>query len=101
MRSCRAEHVSRFAKAVLDRETLEARKLLTSFCSRYPIALTRDLDREVVDRSPARTPSGNGSSRETGSPYTSTNPLSVSGFTVRTGIAPLETNLAHREIRIR
>ena len=45
MRSFRAEHVSRFVKAVLDREAVEARALLTQFSPRYPIALTRDLTR--------------------------------------------------------
>jgi hypothetical protein len=45
MRSFRAEHVSRFVKAVLDRENTEARNLLAVFGSRYPIALTRDLNR--------------------------------------------------------
>ena len=44
MRSFRAEHVSRFVKAVLDRETSEARDLLTRIGPRYPVALTRDLD---------------------------------------------------------
>ena len=45
MRSFRAEHVSRFVKAVLDRETSEARDLLTKIRPRYPIALTRDMNR--------------------------------------------------------
>jgi hypothetical protein len=45
MRSFRAEHVSRFVKAVLDREVEEARNLLTKFSPRYPIAVTRDLAR--------------------------------------------------------
>lgn len=45
MRSFRAEHVSRFVKAILDREIVEARNLLTKFGSHYPIALTRDLNR--------------------------------------------------------
>ena len=45
MRSFRAEHVSRFVKAVLDRETSEARDLLTKISPRYPIALTRDMNR--------------------------------------------------------
>lgn len=45
MRSFRAEHVSRFVKAVLDRETSEASDLLTKISSRYPIALTRDMNR--------------------------------------------------------
>jgi hypothetical protein len=43
MRSFRAEHVSRFVKAVLDREAADASALLKAFSSRYPIALTRDL----------------------------------------------------------
>jgi len=45
MRSFRAEHVSRFVKAVLDRETSEARDLLMKVSPRYPIALTRDMNR--------------------------------------------------------
>jgi hypothetical protein len=45
MRSFRAEHVSRFVKAVLDRETSEAHELLTRISPRYPIALTRDIGR--------------------------------------------------------
>jgi hypothetical protein len=45
MRSFRAEHVSRFVKAVLDRDTSEARDLLTKIGPRYPIALTRDMAR--------------------------------------------------------
>jgi Uncharacterized conserved protein (DUF2075) len=45
MRSFRAEHVSRFVKAVLDREVAEARDLLSKFSPRYPIAVTRDLAR--------------------------------------------------------
>jgi hypothetical protein len=44
MRAFRAEQVSDFVKAVLDGEVLVARGLLTEFISRYPIALTRDLD---------------------------------------------------------
>jgi len=43
MRSFRAEHVSRFVKALLDREQAEASALLGQFSPRYPIALTRDL----------------------------------------------------------
>lgn len=45
MRSFRAEHVSRFVKAVLDLDTAGARDLLGAFRARYPIALTRNLDR--------------------------------------------------------
>ena len=45
MRSFRAEHVSRFVKAVLDREASQARDLLTQISPRYPIALTRDMNR--------------------------------------------------------
>ena len=45
MRSFRAEHVSRFVKAVLDRDPSEARDLLTKISPRYPIALTRDMNR--------------------------------------------------------
>ena len=45
MRSFRAEHVSRFVKAVLDREVSEARDLLARLSPRYPIVLTRDLNR--------------------------------------------------------
>jgi hypothetical protein len=45
MRSFRAEHVSRFVKAVLDREVADARDLLRKISSRYPIVVTRDLNR--------------------------------------------------------
>jgi len=45
MRSFRAEHVSRFVKAVLDRDAADARELLARIGPRYPIALTRDLNR--------------------------------------------------------
>ena len=44
MRSFRAENVSTFVKAVLDCEGDRAREILTKMLSRYPIALTRDLD---------------------------------------------------------
>jgi len=44
MRSFRAEHVSSFVKALLDLEKASARSALESVLSRYPIALTRDLD---------------------------------------------------------
>jgi hypothetical protein len=45
MRSFRAEHVSRFVKAVLDRDVVVATEALASVRSRYPIVLTRDLDK--------------------------------------------------------
>ncbi len=45
MRSFRAEHVSRFVKAVLDCETEEASNTLSEMSRRYPIAITRDLAR--------------------------------------------------------
>jgi hypothetical protein len=45
MRSFRAEHVSRFVKAVPDLDAAGARDLLAAFSARYPIAVTRDLDR--------------------------------------------------------
>ena len=45
MRSFRAEHVSRFVKAVLDRERGKASELLALFGQRYPIVATRDLAR--------------------------------------------------------
>jgi hypothetical protein len=44
MRSFRAEHVSRFVKALLDCEMHDARDAFQQL-SRYPIAVTRDLDR--------------------------------------------------------
>ncbi|MDP3715727.1 MAG: DUF2075 domain-containing protein, partial [Burkholderiales bacterium] len=44
MRSFRAENVSTFVKAVLDCEGERAREILAKMSSRYPIALTRDLD---------------------------------------------------------
>ena len=44
MRSFRAEHVSRFVKALLDHEAEEAREILGKIRDRYPIAITRDLD---------------------------------------------------------
>lgn len=43
MRSFRAEKVSAFVKALLDREADEASGLLQKFMARYPIVLTRDL----------------------------------------------------------
>ena len=45
MRSFRAENVSSFVKAVLDCESGKAREILLPMSSRYPIALTRDLDK--------------------------------------------------------
>lgn len=45
MRSFRAEHVSRFVKAVLDHEAAEARAILGAIAGRYPIVMTRSLDR--------------------------------------------------------
>jgi hypothetical protein len=45
MRSFRAETVSHFVKAVLDCEGEEASALLAQLSVRYPIALTRDLQR--------------------------------------------------------
>jgi len=44
MRSFRAENVSTFVKALLDRQRANAGAALASVLSRYPIALTRDLD---------------------------------------------------------
>jgi hypothetical protein len=43
MRSFRAENVSQFVKAILDREVTQARHLFDQVGGRYPIALTRDL----------------------------------------------------------
>jgi DUF2075 family protein len=43
MRSFRAENVSEFVKALLDREKRKARRALEWFADRYPIAITRDL----------------------------------------------------------
>jgi len=45
MRSFRAENVSSFVKAILDCESGKARDILMPMSSRYPIALTRDLDK--------------------------------------------------------
>jgi hypothetical protein len=45
MRSFRAENVSEFVKAVLDREVSEARAAFERLAERYPIVVTRDLDR--------------------------------------------------------
>jgi DUF2075 family protein len=44
MRSFRAENVSTFVKAVLDRERRAASAALEEMIDRFPIALTRDLD---------------------------------------------------------
>jgi hypothetical protein len=45
MRSFRAEHVSGFVKAMLDCDQQSARELLTKLGGRFPIVLTRDLNR--------------------------------------------------------
>jgi hypothetical protein len=45
MRSFRAENVSAFVKAVLDRDRERASDALAQLSTRYPIALTRDLQR--------------------------------------------------------
>lgn len=45
MRSFRAENVSSFVKAVLDCERGKASEILAKMSKRYPIALTRDLNR--------------------------------------------------------
>ena len=45
MRSFRAENVSLFVKSVLDCELHKARSILQEVSQRYPIALTRDLDK--------------------------------------------------------
>jgi Uncharacterized conserved protein (DUF2075) len=45
MRSFRAENVSRFVKALLDQEQIEACALLLATLPKYPIAITRNLDR--------------------------------------------------------
>jgi hypothetical protein len=44
MRSFRAENVSAFVKALLDREEQKARHELASLANRYPIVVTRNLD---------------------------------------------------------
>ena len=54
MRSFRAEHVSRFVKAVLDREVAEARDLLGQFSPRYPIAFERPQPAKAWIRQRAR-----------------------------------------------
>lgn len=43
MRTYRAEHVSNFVKALLDRDVSAARTLFSQFAERYPIRITRDL----------------------------------------------------------
>ncbi|MBW3564897.1 MAG: DUF2075 domain-containing protein [Acidobacteria bacterium] len=44
MRSFRAENVSEFVKALLDREIADARSSFERLADKYPIVLTRDLD---------------------------------------------------------
>jgi hypothetical protein len=44
MRSFRAENVSAFVKALLDCDEAEAKKAFAELSSRYPIAITRDLN---------------------------------------------------------
>lgn len=44
MRSFRAENVSAFVKALLDRESSKASLALSEFINRYPIAVTRDIE---------------------------------------------------------
>lgn len=43
MRSFRAENVSAFVKALLDRDTAQAQEAFKSFANRYPVVMTRDL----------------------------------------------------------
>ena len=45
MRSFRAEHVSTFVKYLLDRKLESARSVLQQVVSKYPIVVTRDLDK--------------------------------------------------------
>lgn len=45
MRSFRAEHVSAFVKSLLDRDLENARSVFVKVQPRYPIVLTRDLDK--------------------------------------------------------
>lgn len=55
MRSFRAESVSAFVKALLDRDAASAQDLLQGILPRYPIRITRDLDAaKVWVRSQAR-----------------------------------------------
>ena len=44
MRSFRAEHVSKFVKAMLDRDIASARSIFEQVADRYPVAISRDLD---------------------------------------------------------
>lgn len=48
MRSFRAEKVSAFVKALLDQQRDAAASLLNGFLDRYPVVLTRDLDKARV-----------------------------------------------------
>src|SRR5262249_14444338 len=43
MRSFRAENVSHFVKALLDREKLSAQETFARLAERYPVAVTRDI----------------------------------------------------------
>lgn len=43
MRSFRAENVSAFVKALLDRDTEQAKRAFGELAARYPVAITRDL----------------------------------------------------------
>ena len=45
MRSYRAENVSLFVKQILDLDILEAQKTLLNISDKYPIVLTRDVDK--------------------------------------------------------
>jgi hypothetical protein len=45
MRSFRAEHVSSFVKAIVDRDKSAARETYQKVADKYPIAITRDLNR--------------------------------------------------------
>ncbi len=45
MRSFRAEHVSTFVRALLDHDAAEASRHYAGFAARYPIALTRDVNK--------------------------------------------------------
>ena len=45
MRSFRAEHMSGFVKALLDCDASTAKQMLAQISSRYPVVLTRDLDK--------------------------------------------------------
>jgi hypothetical protein len=48
MRSFRAENLSKFVHCLLDRDVEQARMLYQSFRDKYPIILTRDLDKAKV-----------------------------------------------------